>query len=130
VPICFFEKESAEIVKASDLSVLASCTQKENPSVQIKNMRKAGICLNPSYELDSTSKGIFFNTPELRKINILFATFVQQNTHCTENPIYEFPEMKLPGLIPNSSFYVYVRDFIFQGSVCLFGYSKIGKPIL
>jgi hypothetical protein len=66
MPICFWEVKSAEIFKASDLSVLASCTQEENPSVQIKNMRKAGICLNPSYELDSTSKGIFFNTAELR----------------------------------------------------------------
>jgi hypothetical protein len=44
----------------------------------------------------------------------------QQNTHCTENPIYVFPEMKLRGLIPNSYIHVPVSDL----------YSpRIGLPI-
>ncbi len=38
--------------------------------------------------------------------------------------------MKLRGLIPNSFTYVSVSDYIFPGMVCLFGCSKIGRPIL
>ncbi len=30
--------------------------------------------------------------------------------HCTENPIYVFPEIKLRGLIPNSYIHVSVSD--------------------
>ncbi len=30
--------------------------------------------------------------------------------HCTENLIYVFPEIKLRGLVPNSSIHVSVRD--------------------
>ncbi len=44
-------------------------------------------------------------------------------THCTENPIFNFPEMKLCGLVPNSYIHVSVI-YIFPGwSVCLFGCS-------
>ncbi len=30
--------------------------------------------------------------------------------HCTKNPIYVFPEMKLRGLVPNSYIYLSLRD--------------------
>ncbi len=40
--------------------------------------------------------------------------------HCTLNPIYVFPEMKLHGLVPKSYIHVSVSDF----------YSQIGRPIL
>jgi hypothetical protein len=30
--------------------------------------------------------------------------------HCTENPIYLFPEMQLSGLIPNSYIHVYICE--------------------
>jgi hypothetical protein len=30
--------------------------------------------------------------------------------HCTENPIYVFPGMKLRGLFPNSYIHVFVSD--------------------
>jgi hypothetical protein len=50
--------------------------------------------------------------------------------YCTENPIYVFPEMKLRGLVPSSFIHVSVSDFIFPGSICLFGCSKIGRLIL
>ncbi len=30
--------------------------------------------------------------------------------HCTENPIYVFPEIKLRGLVPNSYIPVFVSD--------------------
>jgi hypothetical protein len=30
--------------------------------------------------------------------------------HCTENPIYEFPEIKFSGLTPNSYIHVSVSD--------------------
>jgi hypothetical protein len=51
---------------------------------------------------------------ELRKS---YPSFV----HCTENPIYVFPEMKLRGVVPNSYIHVSVSDF--PGSVSLFGCS-------
>jgi hypothetical protein len=123
--ICLFKKQNP----LRYTQCLAPCTHIENPSVQIKSMRKAAICLSPSYELDSTSKGIFFLIAELQTNQHTFCNICTTNPHCTENPIYEFPEMKLPGLIPNSSIYVFVRDFIFQGSVCLFGCSKMASDL-
>jgi hypothetical protein len=52
--------------------------------------------------------------------------------HCTENPIYVFPEMKLGGLVSNSYIHVSVSDLytVYPGSVCLSGCNKIGRPIL
>jgi hypothetical protein len=50
--------------------------------------------------------------------------------HCTEKQIYVFPEMKLCDHIPNSYIHVSVRDLLFPGWVCLFGCSKIWRPIL
>jgi hypothetical protein len=41
-------------------------------------------------------------------------------THCTENPIYVFPEMKLRGLVPNSYIHVSVSNFYIP---------RIGLPI-
>ncbi len=39
--------------------------------------------------------------------------------HCTENPIYVFPEMKLRGLVSSSYMHIYVSDI-----------PRIGLPIL
>ncbi len=52
--------------------------------------------------------------------------------HCTKNPTYLFLEMKLRGNVPNSYIHVSMRDlYIFSSrSVCLYGTSKIGRPIL
>jgi hypothetical protein len=52
--------------------------------------------------------------------------------HCTENPIYVFPEMKLRGHVPNSYIHVSVSNLYteFPRSVCLFLCSKIDRPIL
>jgi hypothetical protein len=45
--------------------------------------------------------------------------------HCTQNPIYVFPEMKLRGLVPNS--YIHVSlSYLYIPSLC----SQIGRPIL
>jgi hypothetical protein len=70
---------------------------------------------------------------------------LQLSSHCIENPIYVFPEMKLCCLVPNFYILVSVSDFyipriglplclwviyIFPGSVCLLGSSEIGWPIL
>jgi hypothetical protein len=41
-------------------------------------------------------------------------------THCTENPFYVFPEMKLRGLIPNSYSHVSVSDLYIP---------RVGSPI-
>jgi hypothetical protein len=41
-------------------------------------------------------------------------------THCTENPIDEFPEMKPQGLVPNSYIHVSVSDLNIR---------RIGLPI-
>ena len=50
---------------------------------------------------------------------------------CTENPVDVLPEIKLSGPVPNSYIHVSVSDlYICPGLVCLFGCSKIGKPIL
>jgi hypothetical protein len=38
--------------------------------------------------------------------------------HCTENPIYLFPEMQLSGLIPNTYIHVYVSD-LYIPRICL-----------
>jgi hypothetical protein len=32
------------------------------------------------------------------------------SVHCTKNPIYVFPEIKLCGLIPNAYIHVFVSD--------------------
>jgi hypothetical protein len=37
-------------------------------------------------------------------------SIVVDSAHCTENPIYVFPEMKLFGLVPNSYILVSVSD--------------------
>jgi hypothetical protein len=51
-------------------------------------------------------------------INFLQGTYL--TVHCTENPIYVFPEMKLHGLILN--FHIHV-------SVCILYIPRIGLPI-
>jgi hypothetical protein len=38
--------------------------------------------------------------------------------HCTENPIYVFPEMKLRGLLPKSYIHVSVTD-LYPSRICL-----------
>jgi hypothetical protein len=53
------------------------------------------------------------------------ATLAQINyctttVHCTENPIYVFPEMKLRSLVPNYYIHVSVRDLYIP---------RIGLPI-
>jgi hypothetical protein len=40
--------------------------------------------------------------------------------HCTENPIFKFPEMKLPALVPNSYIHVSVSDLYIP---------RVGLPI-
>jgi hypothetical protein len=50
-------------------------------------------------------------------------------THCSENPIYVFPEKELHGVSPNFHIYVSVR-FICPGSVNIFSRSRIGRPIV
>jgi hypothetical protein len=47
--------------------------------------------------------------------------------HCTENPIYVFPEKELRSLSPNS--YIHAI-YVFPGLVHIFGCSKIDRPIL
>ena len=55
-------------------------------------------------------------------------------TYCTVQYtvplIYVFPEMKLRGLVPNTCICERFIYSILKGSVCLFGCSKIVKPIL
>ncbi len=53
-------------------------------------------------------------------------------SHCTENPIYVFPEKKLRGLSPTQipTFVCPWAIYLFPGSVHIFGYSKIDRPIL
>ncbi len=41
-------------------------------------------------------------------------------THCTENPIFAFPKMKLRGLLPNSYIHAFVSDLYIP---------RIGLPI-
>jgi hypothetical protein len=50
--------------------------------------------------------------------------------HCNENPIYVFPEKELRGLSPHFYIHVSVSDYIFQGMVYLFSYSRTGRPIM
>jgi hypothetical protein len=50
--------------------------------------------------------------------------------HCSENPIYVFPEKKLRGRRPNFHIYVFVRDFILPQLVHIFSCSGIGRPIV
>jgi hypothetical protein len=55
---------------------------------------------------------------------------ISASPHCTENPMFVFPEMKLRGLVPNSYIHVSMSYYIFPRSVCLLGCSKIGRLIL
>ncbi len=53
--------------------------------------------------------------------------------HCTENPVYLFPEMESRGLsdsVPTSTFICLLAIYIFQGSVHIFSWSRIGRPIV
>jgi hypothetical protein len=47
----------------------------------------------------------------------------EQTSHCTENPLYVFPEKELRGISPISDIPVSDRSI-------LFGYSKIDRPVL
>jgi hypothetical protein len=49
--------------------------------------------------------------------------------HCKEDPIYVFQEMKLHGLVANSTFVYMWAIYIFPRSVHLFCCSKIGRQI-
>jgi hypothetical protein len=50
--------------------------------------------------------------------------------HCTENPNNVFPEMKRKTSFPIPIFMYLWAIYMFPGSACLFGCSKIGRPIL
>jgi hypothetical protein len=50
--------------------------------------------------------------------------------HCTENPTYVFPEMKLRGLVPNSYLHVSVSYFYFQDRSAHLAAAKKGRPML
>jgi hypothetical protein len=63
--------------------------------------------------------------PDVTTFSTVDALFHQQqgfewtmSPHCTENPNYVFPEIKLGGLIPNSYIHVSVKIL----------YSRIGLP--
>jgi hypothetical protein len=48
----------------------------------------------------------------VEKMGVTIAT-KGEASHCTENPIYVFPEMKLHGLVPSSYSHVSVSDLYF-----------------
>ncbi len=50
--------------------------------------------------------------------------------HCTESPINLFPKWNCAASFPIPTFMYLWVIYIFPGSVCLFGYSQIGRPIL
>jgi hypothetical protein len=56
--------------------------------------------------------------------------YVVEMAHCTENPIYVFPEMNCSASIPISTFMYLWAIYIFPGSIWLFCCSQIGRPIL
>ncbi len=79
-------------------------------------------------EFSSITFELYFITP--MPLLLIFAFWVVPRVlHCTENPIYVFPEMKLRSLLPNSYIYVTVRDLHYPRIGLLFC-SQIGKPIL
>ncbi len=60
-----------------------------------------------------------------------FVRCITLQRHCTENSKQIFLEMKLRGLVPNSSIHVFVSEiyvYIFPRTVRLFCYRKIGGP--
>jgi hypothetical protein len=50
----------------------------------------------------------------------IYSMELNHDLHCTENPIYVFPEMKLRGLVPNFYIHVSVSNLYIPG---------IGLPI-
>ncbi len=66
-----------------------------------------GFC--PSYREYSVRNEEASRTEKERKVN-KHAKIL----HCTENPIYVFPEMKLWGLVPNSYIHVSVSIYIYS----------------
>jgi hypothetical protein len=60
------------------------------------------------------------------KLSLSFASCM----YCTKSPIYVFPEIKRRGLVPYSYIDLSMIDLYIPRIVCLFGCSKIGRPIL
>ncbi len=50
--------------------------------------------------------------------------------HCNEKSIYVFPEKELLGLSTNFHVHVPVSIYIIPGSVLIFSYRRIGRPIV
>jgi hypothetical protein len=50
--------------------------------------------------------------------------------HCSENPIYVFPVLKLCGLVPNSYIHVSVSDFYIPRIGLPIWLQKKGRPLL
>jgi hypothetical protein len=75
----------------------------------------------------------FYTHPLLHNSSLPFrlSSFCALQTRCTENLKEIFPEMKLRGLVPNSSIHVSVSDLcnVFPRAVCQFCCSRIGGPI-
>ena len=59
-----------------------------------------------------------------------FAVQLLVRLHCTENWIYIFSEKELRSLIPDSYIHVSVSDLYIPGSVHIFSWSRIGRPIV
>ncbi len=82
------------------------CT--ENPIYVFPEIKLRGIAPN-SYIHVSVSD---FYIPRIDlPILLVRHGLLNCKVHCTENPIFVFPEMKMRGLIPNSYIHVSVSDF-------------------
>jgi hypothetical protein len=92
---------------------------------------KSSLYLNSALVVSSKGSPVggvqVYSSPPLTSLQHIKYRFW---THCTENPIYVFPEMKLRGLVPNSYIHVSVSElYIPRIGLPILGCSKIGRLV-
>jgi hypothetical protein len=93
-------------------------------------VHELGFCSVPIVQIYWTGGSDLSTSLSLYLLRVSLVMAKEREEHCTEITIHVFPEMKLHGLVSHSAFMFLWAIYIFPGSVCLFGCSKIGRPIL
>ncbi len=123
-PLCLHERHLTlkNLAKKFEIFLELSSHKMFTTSVRVqywKEEKQPGIGVLGGWYSMQASKDLGCNgdqTPHSKLIAFQADHVILQAVHCTDNPIYVF-------------MYLWTI-YIFPGSVCLFGCSKIGRPIL